>query len=259
MGKYQKGEFLVIPNKHVLAEAKAQIQAVYMWICNFTNEDGECFPSRQTIGRLAGVSESTVDRAIKWLCDKGALIRRKRKSEDGSTNLTSIYQLMIVEMGGVRVNPPPGVSLNPGGVRETPITQSTKLNPPNELKETGFDAFWTAYPRHVSKKNAKKAWDKISITPELLKTILDSVDAHRHSAQWVKDDGTYIPHPASWLNAERWNDEISVEAEKKAIEKKKKAYIDGDFAYQKNGKWYVVTWNGEHCEYGGSLDKLEWR
>ncbi len=26
--------------------------------------------------------------------------------------------------------------------------------------------------------------------------------------QWTKDDGTYIPHPATWLNQECWEDEV---------------------------------------------------
>lgn len=43
------------------------------------------------------------------------------------------------------------------------------------------------------------------------------------------------------------------------VEKKKVAYIDGDRAYEKFGKWYVILHNGEHKEYIGSLDKIEWK
>lgn len=77
-------------------------------------------------------------------------------------------------------------------------------------KDVCFEQFWTAYPRHIAKKNAQKSWDKLSMTPELLKQILDAVAANRNSEQWQKDGGKYIPHPATWLNAERWNDEIKV-------------------------------------------------
>jgi hypothetical protein len=28
------------------------------------------------------------------------------------------------------------------------------------------------------------------------------------SAQWQKDNGQYIPNPATWLNQGRWDDEI---------------------------------------------------
>jgi hypothetical protein len=27
------------------------------------------------------------------------------------------------------------------------------------------------------------------------------------SAEWTKDGGQFIPHPATWLNQKRWEDE----------------------------------------------------
>ena len=29
------------------------------------------------------------------------------------------------------------------------------------------------------------------------------------SAQWQRDNGQYIPHPATWLNQGRWDDELT--------------------------------------------------
>lgn len=78
---------------------------------------------------------------------------------------------------------------------------------------TMFDQFYSAYPRKIAKKNALKAWDKINVTPDLLKTMLDAIEKQKKSSQWVKDGGKFIPHPATWLNAERWNDEIEVDAQ----------------------------------------------
>ena len=34
--------------------------------------------------------------------------------------------------------------------------------------------------------------------------------AMEKSEQWKKDDGQFIPHPTTFLNGERWNDEIDV-------------------------------------------------
>ena len=41
-----------------------------------------------------------------------------------------------------------------------------------------------------------------------LKTILNAVKAQRESPQWTRDGGQFIPHPATWLNQERWEDEV---------------------------------------------------
>lgn len=69
-----------------------------------------------------------------------------------------------------------------------------------------FEKFWERYPRKVAKKNAEKAWNKIKLTDELFESIMQALDRQRRSDQWTKDNGQFIPHPATWLNQERWND-----------------------------------------------------
>ena len=41
----------------------------------------------------------------------------------------------------------------------------------------------------------------------LLSTILDAVERQKHSPQWTKDGGQYIPLATTWLNGRRWEDE----------------------------------------------------
>lgn len=71
-----------------------------------------------------------------------------------------------------------------------------------------FSAFWTAYPLKVGKKDATHAWAKLAPSAELLTVILAALDQHKRSAQWTKQAGEFIPNPASWLNGEKWNDEL---------------------------------------------------
>ena len=70
-----------------------------------------------------------------------------------------------------------------------------------------FDEFWKAYPRKVAKPNAEKAWKKIKPDLDLAKQILRAIEVQKDSDSWKKDSGAFIPHPATWLNSERWNDE----------------------------------------------------
>lgn len=76
-----------------------------------------------------------------------------------------------------------------------------------------FDEFWESYPRKVGKDSARKAWDKVSPDDELCDTILSAIDAQKKSVQWRKDDGQYIPNPATWLSQKRWEDELPVKAQ----------------------------------------------
>ena len=79
--------------------------------------------------------------------------------------------------------------------------------------ETGYSElflnFWSLYPKKVSKGAAWKAWKKIKTPTTIFQAIKISLDKRKSSEQWVKDNGQYIPHPATWLNGRGWEDEIN--------------------------------------------------
>jgi hypothetical protein len=68
----------------------------------------------------------------------------------------------------------------------------------------GFAEFWAAYPRKVGKGGAEKLWGRLK--PDL-PTVLKAIERARATEQWQRDGGQFIPHPATWLNQRRWEDE----------------------------------------------------
>jgi uncharacterized protein YdaU (DUF1376 family) len=68
-----------------------------------------------------------------------------------------------------------------------------------------FDIFWKQYPRKVAKPNAIKAWLKIKPDDVVLKKMLDAINQQGLPSKEIQ----FVPHPASWLNAKRWEDEIT--------------------------------------------------
>ena len=66
----------------------------------------------------------------------------------------------------------------------------------------GFKAFWKAYPRKMSKGTAYKAW-VVNDCEAISETIVKAVKATKFT-----DDPTYIKHPANYLNAWGWLDEV---------------------------------------------------
>jgi uncharacterized protein YdaU (DUF1376 family) len=69
-----------------------------------------------------------------------------------------------------------------------------------------FDIFWKQYPRKVAKPNALKSWLKIKPDDVVLKKMLDAINHQQLPSKEIQ----FVPHPATWLNAKRWEDEISV-------------------------------------------------
>lgn len=77
-----------------------------------------------------------------------------------------------------------------------------------------FEKFWEVYPRKVAKQNAYKWFLKHKPNEELLEKILTAIEKYKKTEQWQKDGGQFVPHPTTWLNGKRWEDEIIVSATK---------------------------------------------
>lgn len=86
--------------------------------------------------------------------------------------------------------------------------QQAESGPQKADTEAAFETFWKLYPRKTAKDNARKAFAKINPDAELLAQILESLAKHCACQSWLKDDGQFIPHAATWLNGKRWNDEV---------------------------------------------------
>ena len=75
-----------------------------------------------------------------------------------------------------------------------------------------FEEWWKIYPKKVKKADAKKKWKLKKLDTKADTLIADVANRIANDSQWA---GGFIPHPTTYLNGERWNDEISVDTTKK--------------------------------------------
>jgi len=73
-----------------------------------------------------------------------------------------------------------------------------------------FDTFYSAYPKKRNKPDALKAWKKLAPENGLFETIMAAVAKQKRSDDWTRENGRFIPNPASWLNGRRWEDEVEI-------------------------------------------------
>lgn len=71
----------------------------------------------------------------------------------------------------------------------------------------GWEAFWAAYPRKVAKRAAFKAWTRLQPGADLIERIVADVKLRAESYDWTRDQRRFVPHPATYLNGERWEDD----------------------------------------------------
>ena len=76
-----------------------------------------------------------------------------------------------------------------------------------------FKKFWESYPKKVGKPVAEKSFKKLKPTESLLKEILQGLNKYKETEQWQKDNGQFIPNPATFLNQQRWEDQVEIEEE----------------------------------------------
>lgn len=93
------------------------------------------------------------------------------------------------------------------------VTDSNASNAPSRHTDTDtdtntlFDRFWKSYPRKEAKKSALKAFLKLKLENGDFEKVLAALEIAKKSQQWVRDGGKFIPHPATWLNGRRFEDE----------------------------------------------------
>ena len=96
-------------------------------------------------------------------------------------------------------------NINNNDLKETTLKGSKEKPEKAASLDRAFDKFWAVYPRHTAKQDAKKAFVKVSPDDSLLNTMLTAIQRQKQTDQW--SDPRYIPHPATWLNGRRWEDE----------------------------------------------------
>ena len=94
----------------------------------------------------------------------------------------------------------------------TPEKKDIYKEKDSDILEKDFNLFWEIYPRKVARKRALESWNKIDFSSILAEDIIKSVKDQSLSEQWQKEGGQFVPHPATWLNQERWTDQPAAPA-----------------------------------------------
>ena len=97
---------------------------------------------------------------------------------------------------------------NPEAIKDKGLRIKDKGDKNLALFEPEFDRFWAEYPRKVAKSKAKAAFEKVMQKGVSIEALLGALRIQKLSTQWTKDGGQFIPHPTTWLNQERWEDEV---------------------------------------------------
>ena len=124
---------------------------------------------------------------------------KAKKSQDGRIAAAKRWQK---ESNGLPNGSPIGSPMGADAPEPEPEPFTSKEV--NTISDSAFDEFWSFYPRKIGKGGAKKTWEKITrrVKPE---TIIEG--ARRMASDPNLPETQFIPHPSTWLNEGRWDDE----------------------------------------------------
>ena len=91
-----------------------------------------------------------------------------------------------------------------------PVIQSNPIQSESKEVLERFNTFWESYPRHIAKAKALLNFKRINPDDNLLGVMLGKIVIFKETEGWKESNGKYIPHPATWLNQKRWEDEINI-------------------------------------------------
>lgn len=91
--------------------------------------------------------------------------------------------------------------------KRTEQIKPPRAKPARLAVDENFNAFYDYYPKHVGRASAARAWAKINPDGLILEKIAAALRWQINQPQWLKDNGQFVPHPATWLNQHRWEDE----------------------------------------------------
>jgi hypothetical protein len=75
-----------------------------------------------------------------------------------------------------------------------------------------FSEFYAIYPRKQGRRAAEKSWERLSSQEQM--EALEALPNHLEYWNLKQTEKDYIPHPATWLNQGRWEDELDMEVKK---------------------------------------------
>lgn len=175
------------------------------------NEGGYIPYSEEDLSMLLDIELPTVRMALKAMES-----RRMIDFDDGLFHVTNWDKYQSVD-GMEKIREQNRLRKANQRERQRALAAATTKALPSPEKDTlspldrRFEKFWKSYPRKVGKGAAEKSFKKYKPDDALTERMIASVEAHKRSDQWRRDGGQYIPHPATWLNQRRWEDELEEE------------------------------------------------
>ena len=192
-------------------------------ITALAQRDGSCYAKTSYFCELYDVADSTVR---KWISNlqKFGYIRTELLTNKGMVSGRRIFLVSQLPTSADfsadvrRKSSRPPAEKSADYYRKNNINNNNTPLPPTGGSATAsqseklFATFWAAYPNKKDKKKAERAWRKLKDVDKLFPKLMKALEEQKRTEQWNREGGRFVPLPSTWLNGERWADDLTTGA-----------------------------------------------
>jgi hypothetical protein len=177
---------------------------VLLMLANHCNDHTrQCNPSQKLLAEECSMGLSTLKGHLNALEEAGYL----ETINVFKDNIQRPNQYLLkFSSSQNRATPPSGSGYPPSQNLATEPEVKTRIEPVVQ-KDPFFVEFWKAYPRKTNKEFAERVFAKLKVDDALLTKMIQAIHVQNKSV-WKDKEQQYIPHPSTWLNGKRWEDEV---------------------------------------------------
>lgn len=202
---------------------------LYAEITALQEANGYCFAFNDYFAELYGLKPATITSLLKNLKDNGyievEIVRDVETKQVLQRKIATTNKLPVIADPSPKnigdpsqkniEDPPQEISGNSISCFNESITphsppkrgrRDTEPKKVAEWKPEIFERFWRLYPRGEKRPRAIAAWDRLKPSDELIVEMSNALKRQISSEEWQRGIG--IPHPATWINQRRWEDEV---------------------------------------------------
>ncbi len=190
-----------------------------------------CYANNEHFSKILKITKESVSRIISKLTKEGYLVSQLKYKQNTKQVEQRILKINWNIIPNTIDNTSPQMCNSPPHKYDNDLpTETLKIEynrennieniyaqncvPKENLKRSEniqqrFERFYKAYPKKKSRGNALKWFQTHKPPSELVDTMIESLNQQKSTLDWQKENGRYIPYPATWLNARGWENEIN--------------------------------------------------
>lgn len=206
-GSVMSAGFAAVPNWLVEEPTvSSHEKLVYLVLSSKIGDQGAWFIGHSKIAEMAGISVSSVQRALKALNERGVVSWREYRNDQG-VRTGNQYRLIVDRLGQGDRYPRSQGPIPPVSV--TDHKKNPKKEPDNTLSigiDERISQLWRTWPstRRSTRKVVQRSL-QTALKADDWELIIAGAIAHgRVFSAWPKNDHQYVPLLSTWLNQEGW-------------------------------------------------------